>query len=425
VTNAGPGAADGALFSDTVPASITGVTWTCSASGQAICPSVSGTGNNLTQTLGTMPMNGRLRYVVTGTAPAAATSLVNTASATTPPGVTDPNPTNNTSTVTTSVTSTPPAVANLSMSKIGPATVTANGAVRYTLVATNNGPASANGATVTDTFPASLTGVTWTCTASPGATCGAASGSGNLSLTLPAFAAGSQVTIVVNGTAPSSGTFQNSARITAPPTVTDPDPTDNIGGPVITTVLLAPADLTTTVTIAPVSCPGNLSRAPGTAKSAAVTAEVDRQKCPPGDVQVGQPVVATVVMSNVGPSPASGVVVTLQLPTGVSNVVPSNGGIYDSTTRTITWPVIPYVPANTVPVATYTVTFVPSVGGVLRSNVRTPDTEVTLSNNPAAVSLSIAAAPIEPVPTVPWWLVAIVLVALAGRSFRRQAASKL
>ena len=413
VVNAGPGAANGAVFTDTVPAAITGVSWTCAASGQAVCPAASGTGNVITQTLTTMPMNGRLRYVIVGTAPASASTLANTATVAVPPGTTDPNPNNNTSTVTTVVSGTPPTVANLSMSKIGPATVTPGGAVRYILVATNNGPASADGATVSDVFPGALTGVTWTCVASSGAVCSAVSGAGNLNLTVTPFAAGSQVTITVNGTAPTSGTFQNSARITAPPTVTDPDPTDNIGGPVITAVLLPPADLTTTIVIAPANCPGN------NATNAIKLTTVDRQKCPAGPAAPGQPVVATVVMSNVGPSPAGNAVVTLLLPPGSTNVVVSNGGVYNAATGLVTWPVIPFVPANTASIATYTVTFVPPVtGGTLRSNVTTPDTEVTLSNNPASVAIRIAEVPAEPVPTAPWWLIAVLLAGLARRGLQ-------
>jgi len=396
VVNAGPGAANGSVFTDTVPAAITGVSWTCTASGQAVCPSANGAGNSINQTLAIMPMNGRLRYVVTGTAPAAATTLANTATVATPPGVTDPNPSNNTSTVSTVVSTTSLTVANLSMSKIGPATVTPFGVVRYTLVATNNGPASADGATVTDTFPNVLSGVTWTCTASAGASCGAASGSGNLNLALPTFASGSQVTVIVTGTAPASGTFQNSARVIAPPTVIDPDPSDNIGGPVVTAILLGPADLTTTVSITPM-----------------------------GNIVQGQPVVATVVMSNIGPSPAGNVVVTLQLPPGATSVVPGSGGVYNPLTQTVTWPLISFVPANTTPVVTYTVSFVPPpTGGTIRSDVTTPDSEVTLTNNPASLVISIQAPqpPPAPIPTVPWWLIALLLAGLAGRSLRGQTA---
>ena len=57
----------------------------------------------------------------------------------------------------------------------------------YTITITNPlGPSDAIGATVTDTFPTTLTGVTWTCTGTGGGTC-PASGSGNIntSVTVP------------------------------------------------------------------------------------------------------------------------------------------------------------------------------------------------------------------------------------------------
>jgi len=89
--------------------------------------------------------------------------------------------------------------ADLSISKTdGVADVAAGGPVSYTIVASNAGPEPATAATVTDTLPATLSGVSWTCTAAGGATC-PASGSGNL---------GTTVDLPVGGTA----TFTVSAR---------------------------------------------------------------------------------------------------------------------------------------------------------------------------------------------------------------------
>lgn len=59
--------ADGAVFADTVPSWGTGVSWTCSASGGAVCPAASGTGNTINQTIATFPEGGSLTYTVTGT----------------------------------------------------------------------------------------------------------------------------------------------------------------------------------------------------------------------------------------------------------------------------------------------------------------------------------------------------------------------
>ena len=70
--------------------------------------------------------------------------------------------------------------ADLSITKTdGVTTAVPGGSVTYTITASNAGPSAASGATVADTFPASLT-CTWTCVGAGGGTCTAA-GSGNIS----------------------------------------------------------------------------------------------------------------------------------------------------------------------------------------------------------------------------------------------------
>jgi len=103
--------------------------------------------------------------------------------------------------------------------------------VTYTIVGTNNGPGSANGATVTDAMPSKLTNVTWTCTPSGGATC-TASGSGSINDTLTNFPNGSSVTYTVNATVVSgtgSGSVTNEADISPPSGVTDNNSSNNAG----------------------------------------------------------------------------------------------------------------------------------------------------------------------------------------------------
>ena len=98
---------------------------------------------------------------------------------TAPAGVTDPTPGNNTATDTDTLG----ASADLSITKTdGVTTATPGGSVTYTIMATNAGPSTATGATVADTFPASLT-CTWTCAGAGGGTCTAA-GSGNINDTV-------------------------------------------------------------------------------------------------------------------------------------------------------------------------------------------------------------------------------------------------
>jgi uncharacterized repeat protein (TIGR01451 family) len=104
ITNAGTGAADNATYADTVPAAITGVAATCgSATGGAVCAAPVVAGNALSGTVPTLPSGSSVTITITGTAPATAQSINNTATVSVPPGVTDPTPGNNTSTTTTQV----------------------------------------------------------------------------------------------------------------------------------------------------------------------------------------------------------------------------------------------------------------------------------------------------------------------------------
>jgi uncharacterized repeat protein (TIGR01451 family) len=237
VVNAGPGSADGANVIDTVPAAVTGVTTSCTASGGAACPATIAAGNSINITVPTLPSGGSIVLTISGTAPATAQSITNTASVAPPAGITDPGTGNNSSSFVTTVTATPPQLADLSAVKTGPATVSPNGAITYTVIVTNSGPAAANGAVFNDPLPAALTGVSATCAAAAGSACGPVTIAGNtVTSNITSLPAGGQVTFTINATAPASGSFSNSATITAPSGVSDPVPGNNTGGPVITQI---------------------------------------------------------------------------------------------------------------------------------------------------------------------------------------------
>jgi len=72
-------------------------------------------------------------------------------------------------------------------------------AVTYTIVVTNAGPNAVTGASVADSFPAGLTGVTWSAAATGGATGFTAAGSGNISNTVN-LPVGSTITYTVHAT---------------------------------------------------------------------------------------------------------------------------------------------------------------------------------------------------------------------------------
>jgi uncharacterized repeat protein (TIGR01451 family) len=123
-----------------------------------------------------------------------------------------------------------PSIADLSITKTdAPDPVSAGSTVTYTIIVTNNGPDTQTGATVTDTFPASLTNVTFTSVVTGGATGNTASGTGNINdtVTLPSA---STITYTVTGTVPSSapvGTLTNTATVTAPVNTFETDTTNN------------------------------------------------------------------------------------------------------------------------------------------------------------------------------------------------------
>ncbi|GAB4433801.1 MAG: hypothetical protein Kow0031_15420 [Anaerolineae bacterium] len=218
VGNDGPSHVTGAVVSDTFPAALTNVSWTCSASSGSSCPA-SGSGDiNATVDL---LAGGQADFTVAATIdPAATGSLSNSATVSAP---TDPNSANNSATDTDSLTS----AADLSLTLNYSGSGTPGTALAYTIKVANNGPSDAPGAVVSDTFPAALTNVTWTCSASSGSSC-PSGGSGDINATVN-LAAGGMVTVSVQATIQPSagGLLSNSAAVVAPSGVADGDSANN------------------------------------------------------------------------------------------------------------------------------------------------------------------------------------------------------
>ena len=109
----------------------------------------------------------------------------------------------------------------------GQASAVPGQAATYTIVAANAGPDPVAGAVVTDTLPSALVGATWTCAASPGASC-TPSGNGSIAdtVTLPV---GGTATYTLTATIdPSaSGSLTNTASIALPTGGNDPAPANN------------------------------------------------------------------------------------------------------------------------------------------------------------------------------------------------------
>lgn len=98
----------------------------------------------------------------------------------------------------------------------------------YTIVVTNNGPDAVNGATVTDNVPLLLENAVWTCTASTGSSCGAASGTGNISTTVNLLTGGTATfSVTANVASSSAGTLSNTVAVEPPAGTGDPNPNNN------------------------------------------------------------------------------------------------------------------------------------------------------------------------------------------------------
>ncbi|PKN94770.1 MAG: hypothetical protein CVU44_02890 [Chloroflexi bacterium HGW-Chloroflexi-6] len=218
-SNAGPSNAPGSTVADTFPASLT-ATWTCVGAGGGTCTAAGSGDINDTVNL---PAGGSVTYTVSATiSPSATGSLSNTAIVTA--SVTDPSPANNSATDTDTLAPQ----ADLSITKTdGSAIAVVGNSLTYTITASNSGPSNAPGSTVADTFPADLTGITWTCVGAGGGTCTAA-GSGNINDTVN-LPAGGSVTYTANATVSlaATGTLSNTATVSEPGSVTDPSSANN------------------------------------------------------------------------------------------------------------------------------------------------------------------------------------------------------
>jgi uncharacterized repeat protein (TIGR01451 family) len=171
------------------------------------------------------------------------------------------------------------------------ASVVAGESVVYTVTVSNVGPNAVTGAVVNSAFPAQLSGTTWTCVPSGGASCAPTSGSGdwiNKTLNLPV---GSSVTFTVTGDLASTatGNLVSTVSVATPDGINELTPTDN-----------------TSTLSTPISVRGDL----------AITRTSN-----PAVPQAGQPITYTLTVTNAGPSTVVGATVVNIFPISVTNVL--------------------------------------------------------------------------------------------------------
>ncbi|MDI6050786.1 Ig-like domain-containing protein [Flavobacterium sp. XS2P24] len=276
--NAGPDSATGVTVNDLLPSGYTFVSATASTGTYT-----SGTG---VWSVGTLANGSSATLNITATVNATG-SYANTA--TIAANEADPTPGNNTS------TSTPVPVpqANVSVAKtVNNPTPNVGSNVIFTLTASNAGPSSATGVSVTDALPAGYTFVS--ATASTGTY---SSGTGIWSI--GTLANGASATLNITATVNATGSYANTATIAA--NEADPTPGNN------------------TSTSTPVPVPqANVS-----------VAKTVNNPTP----NVGSNVIFTLTASNAGPSSATGVSVTDALPSGYTFVsATASTGTYTSGT---------------------------------------------------------------------------------------------
>lgn len=258
----------------------------------------------------------------------------------------DPNGANNQASVNLSVTS----VANLGLTKIGPASVVAGTAIEWTLRVHNAGPSVASSNVITDTVPA---GVSITSVAMPGGSCTAgvpgdpthptvctfgplASGADSATMTVDAVVLPTTTGILHNDASVTSATFDNNTN-------------DNL------------AHTDTSVTVV----------------SSLTVAIVPT----PNVVTAGTPLSYQITVGNGGPSTATGITLTDPLPSGV--MFSSTGGVgncsYQTNTATVSCQLPNLDPGQSEVVTIYTTVKTSTLPGQM-SNTAT----ATGSGSPAA-----------------------------------------
>ena len=282
ITNKGPSAVRNIQIEDTFSAELVNLSWSCTATAGSACQTANGTSNILV--LIDLAVNGKATFFVNATIRSTASGLLsNTAIARLPAGVTETNPADNTSTDSDSLHAQVSFTLTITDNKT---TISPGDATSYTIVATNGGPSAATGVSITDYFPASLNGMTWTCSASAGSACSPAGPlSGNVSVSANIMPGGT-ITISANGTVSTgaSGEIQNVVNLASPI-----DPAINNRSAVDATTVIVKTDLRVTVS------------APLTALNNSVYTY-------------------TVSILNVGPAAANNVILTVDLAAGATYV---------------------------------------------------------------------------------------------------------
>jgi uncharacterized repeat protein (TIGR01451 family) len=297
-----------------------------------------------------------LKQVTIQVTPINPVDLINTASVT--GSLLDPYQANNTAQVRTFV-----GQADLTINKYGPAIIDANQPMTYTIVVTNNGPSEAPGVQIVDDLPANLTGVS----ASPSLTC---QPTGATQYTCGPYTVpiGGVVTATITGVSPDENLIVNQARTFHDfPDLYEPD-----NSVVITTSTTLIADLELIKFADNDYNPGG------------------------GEGLAGEQVRYIVQIGSLGPSPASGLIITDTLPPGVefASVTPEPECQYIDTDHQVVCDMGGLVLGPTLNVR---INVTPTLPGIITNTATVTGTELdpNITNNTDDAVLTIVPADLE------------------------------
>lgn len=349
VSNAGPSIEPSAVVTDTLPATVT--IQSASTSIQGVTPIISG--NQVIANLGKLNP-GATPVTVTITAIPQAAAAGTIIKATIAGLNTDNNANNNT--ITTSTTVVPSA--DLAIQLTGPTSGLVGQNLVYTITATNKGLSPATGVIVTDQLPPLPKDVTFI-SATGGVT---PDGTGKLTFNTGNLASGASVSysITVQPTV---------AAVADPPLVDTASITGNEFDP----------------------NPANNSKSLSITVSPAVDLAITQFTAAPDPVQIGDNLTYTIVVTNNGPSTATGVTVTS--PLGGATYLVGSGTVVPSGTVSLQGTNVVASLGTLAQGATATVNFIvnPTVIGQRTgsTSVSANETDINTSNNSATVTTTV------------------------------------
>ena len=285
VTNFGPNDAQTVSWTDTLPAGAPPSPMTFVSFNQASGPAFNcGVPSATTTcTIATLPVNAVATFTFGGHIPhGTASGTIYTDTASVSAATNDPTPENNTSSTALTVSTV-----DVSVTKSGPATVTAGTNVTYTLTVANGGPDTADNVNLTDPLPAATTFVSLTQGTGPSAICSTPGpgGTGTVTCNWAVLANGASATFTLVIKAGNTTSISNTASVS-----TDSFDTNTSND-----------SSTATTTVTP-------------------SADVSVTKTGPASATTGTNVTYTVTVANAGPSDAASVSLTDTVPAGTTFV---------------------------------------------------------------------------------------------------------